>query len=77
MEIDVTDKIRFGFNNDEYLPITKCVCGENYCMGEWWIHIDPEAELSTCDKCGAKFYFKLSTRVIQVIDDSIEELRDE
>jgi hypothetical protein len=30
MEKDVTEKMKFGFSDDEYLPIEKCICGREF-----------------------------------------------
>lgn len=65
---DVTDKVDFGNPDDEFLPMTKCVCGHKWDMwGGFTISIYRDSA-SECPKCNRKFYFRQSIRVYQVED---------
>ncbi|GAH10675.1 unnamed protein product [marine sediment metagenome] len=66
MNIDVTDKVDFQGNDDECLPITKCVCGEKFEPWRFMISIykdDPYA----CPACGRRLFFSMGIRVYEVI----------
>ena len=64
---DVTDLVEFGSNDDECLPLYKCVCGAKY---ESWkftlsIYSDPDWA-NECKFCGRKLYFSISIRVYEI-----------
>ncbi|KKM40390.1 hypothetical protein LCGC14_1563890 [marine sediment metagenome] len=67
-EIDVTAEVDFGWNDDETLPLTKCVCGEKW--GAWsgpllGIEKDYPTE---CPNCGRKLYWTTRIRVLEITD---------
>ena len=66
-DIDVTKDIRFGDNDGEYLPITKCVCGEKFNSWDFSISIYNDM-LTECPKCNRKFYFRNSITIYEVIE---------
>lgn len=68
---DVTALIEFGNNDDECLPVTKCLCGEEFPLWDFIIgyYRDWARE---CPKCGRKFYFENSVRVYEVSDEVSE-----
>lgn len=62
---DVTDQVEFNLNDDECLPLTKCVCGVefeswNFILG---VYKDDPKE---CPNCKRKLYFKPSIRVYEI-----------
>ena len=59
---DVTDQVGFGNNDDECLPITKCVCGATFPAWEFFISIYDD-EPYKCPECGLGLYFSLRIRV--------------
>jgi DNA-directed RNA polymerase subunit RPC12/RpoP len=59
---DVTDKVKFGENDSEFLPLKKCVCGKEFDFWEKILSIYPDAAVK-CRNCGRKLYFKVSIRV--------------
>ena len=62
---DVTSLVDFQNNDDELLPITKCVCGKTF--SPWTFNISIyEQDPSTCDGCGRKLFFRLGIRVFEV-----------
>jgi len=63
--VDVTDKVDFGINDDESLPLTTCVCGAAFETWSQIMGMGPERPW-TCPQCGAKLFFRLSIRVFQV-----------
>lgn len=64
--IDVTDKIDFNNNDDECLPLTKCVCGAEFQAWSFIISIYPNTAYA-CPACGRKLFFRLSIRVFEVL----------
>ena len=64
----VTDIVDFYLNDDEALPIIKCVCGAKFAPWDFFIGIDDGSDLSKCPKCGAKLYFTTSIDVYQRIE---------
>ena len=68
MSEDVTDQVEFGWNDDEFLPITRCICGKQYKLWELSLSIYKHIT-KTMPCCGAKLYFSLSTKVHKVTDE--------
>lgn len=62
---DVTDKVEFGWSDDELLPITKCLCGANFSYWEHSISIYEENPYK-CPKCGVGLYFRPDVRIYKV-----------
>lgn len=70
MMVDVTDKVQYGLNDDEALPLTKCVCGTAFEPWDMILSVyddTPEA----CPVCGRRLFFRVSIRVFEVIDGSV------
>ena len=65
---DVTNLVRFGDNDSECLPITRCVCGATFPAWEFIIGIYDD-EPYGCPKCGRKLYFSVSIRVFEKRDE--------
>ena len=67
MREDVTDQVEFGWNDDECMPITKCVCGSKFDM---WNHIISiyEEDPYKCPECRVGLYFRSAIRVYKVTD---------
>lgn len=65
---DVTALVEFGNNDDEFLPMLKCVCGAKYTLWDWSISIYREIE-EGCPSCGRKLYFRNAIRVYEVSND--------
>ena len=66
---DVTSQVDFQNNDDECLPITKCVCGKEFSAWSFMISIYEDGAYA-CPKCGAKLFFRLGIRVFQVEDEN-------
>jgi DNA-directed RNA polymerase subunit RPC12/RpoP len=62
---DVTDKVDFNNPDDEYLPLTRCVCGATFPSWDQVLSIYPEHPWE-CPACGAKLVFRNAVRVFQV-----------
>lgn len=71
--IDVTDLVEFKLNDDEFLPITKCVCGQSFKTWDFIISMD-KVSYSQCENCGRKFFFTASIRVFEVPTEAIKPL---
>ena len=67
--VDVTAQVNFHNNDDEYLPLTKCVCGAKFQPWTFVIAIYDD-DPSACSKCGREFFFKLDIRVYEVRRDN-------
>jgi len=62
---DVTDQVEYGLNDDELLPLKKCICGKTFAS---WNHLlgvykDSPTE---CPRCKRKYYFSVEIKVFQV-----------
>lgn len=68
-DLDVTDKVSFGNNDDESLPLTKCVCGQKFDEWEFIISIYPKDEAYACPNCKRRLYFRNTIRVFQAVDN--------
>lgn len=62
---DVTDLVEFGYNDDECLPIHKCVCGQTFRPWTFIISIYPEMAYK-CPNCNRELYFTISIKVFEV-----------
>lgn len=65
--IEVTRDVEFGNSDDEYLPITKCVCGEKFTLWDFSIGIYDDM-VDECPKCGAKLFFTNHIQVFQIVE---------
>ncbi len=66
---DVTDSVDFELNDDECLPLTKCVCGKKYDVWSTIIRmgsIDDDPVPMPC--CGRKLFFYSGISVHEVED---------
>ncbi len=63
--IEVTDKVNFEYNDDECLPITKCVCGEKFVIWDQILGVYKDNPWE-CPKCGAKLFFTINIQVYEV-----------
>lgn len=64
---DVTEEVEFGWNDDEYLPIIKCVCGEKFDLYDEMVSVyysDPW----TCPNCGTQLIWEQKITVYEVMD---------
>ena len=68
MHKDVTNLVDFHNNDDECLPITKCVCGAKFTPWDFFISIYDD-DPYRCPLCGKKLFFRLDIRVFEVIDE--------
>jgi hypothetical protein len=66
--VDVTDKVNFENNDDECLPLTKCVCGKEFNAWGFIISIyDNSAE--ECPNCHRKFYFRNNINIYEIVEE--------
>ena len=64
---DVTTEVRFGANDDEYLPLTRCRCGASWeAWGGPTLCIYPD-DPTPCPECGRRYYFANGIRVYEVL----------
>jgi hypothetical protein len=65
MPLDVTAEVCFGTNDDEALPLLKCVCGKKFDLWNAIVSVYPDNPWQ-CDECGRQLYFRNSITVYQV-----------
>lgn len=65
---DVTKQMDFGFNDEEFLPIEKCVCGKEFPYWSFFIDIY-ENNPTECPYCKRKFFFSVGIRIYEVIEN--------
>ncbi len=65
MLVDVTAQTASGFNDDESLPITKCVCGAKFEYWDFFVGLG-EDSAAECPKCGRKLCFSVDIRIYEV-----------
>uniref|UniRef100_A0A6M3JYV4 Uncharacterized protein n=1 Tax=viral metagenome TaxID=1070528 RepID=A0A6M3JYV4_9ZZZZ len=64
MDKDITDKCRFGGNDDECLPLEKCACGREF--DSWDFILGPYRDTPhECD-CGRKLYFRNKITIYEI-----------
>lgn len=68
MNKDITEFVNYDNPDDEYLPITECICGKRFAPWEFIISIYEET-FNKCPECGAKLFFRNTIRVYQVVED--------
>ena len=62
---DVTNKIEFDNLTDGYLPITKCLCGQEFDDWNFLISIYSDFPYE-CPNCGVKLYYENKIKIFQV-----------
>ena len=68
---DVTELVRTGSVDDEFMSIGKCVCGEEFKPWNFSISIYRK-DAHECPKCGRKLYFQQTVRVFEVVDTPLK-----
>lgn len=66
--VDVSNQMDWNLPDDEFLPVTKCVCGTKFPVWSFSVSIYDDNP-KTCPICGRKFFFSNSIRIYEVIDD--------
>ena len=67
MDRDVTEQVTFEFNDDEALPLTRCVCGKKFRAWECILGVYPDMP-DACPACGRYLYFSVEIRVYEVVE---------
>jgi len=65
---DVTLSVGFGNNDDEYLPVTKCVCGEKFASWDYVLSIYRDIKYEGYPKCKRRLYFRNKITIYEVVD---------
>lgn len=65
--LDVTDAVEFSNNDDECLPLTKCICGAKWSPWSGPILSIYDDSPTECPQCRRRFIFHLGIRVKQVL----------
>jgi len=65
--IDITDKVDFDNNDDEYLPLNKCVCGKEFPRWEFTLGIYDDMP-TECPACHRKMFFRLGITVYEIVE---------
>lgn len=66
---DVTHLVDFELNDDELLPLTRCVCGATFQAWTFTLGVYDD-DPNECDYCGRKLYFRPEIHVYEVQDGS-------
>ena len=75
MDKDITDAVQFLGNDGEYLPLTKCVCGEKFRAWDFVLEAR-KTHYHKCPNCKRRLYFRNSISVYEVVDDDNQPLPD-
>lgn len=65
--VDVTKDVAFENNDDESLPLTRCLCGATWRPWNGPILSVYDDQPTSCGACGREFYFSNQIHVYQVI----------
>ena len=65
MSTNVTTKVDFLGNDDECLPILKCVCGKIFPAWTFIISIYEDTP-TPCPDCGRKLWFSMGIQVYEI-----------
>ena len=65
---DITDKVAFGNNDDEFLPLLQCACGREFDPWSFVISIYPDNP-TECPECKRKLWFSIEIKVYGVVGD--------
>lgn len=66
MIIEITDKVEFDLNDDESLPLTKCVCGKKFEAWNFIIGVDKDKQyMKQCSACGRFLFWELTIKVFE------------
>lgn len=65
--LDVTDQVEFGNNDDEWLSLNKCVCGERFDKDGGCLSLGFYEDIAhECPVCKRKFIFKVKINVYEI-----------
>lgn len=71
MTREVTNLVKFNDKDNEFLSISKCMCGKEFNSWEFSISIYPES-IHPCPNCGREMYFKsyINIKVYEFVDEN-------
>jgi len=61
---DITNEVEFNLNDDELLPLTKCVCGKEFMPWSFVLGVYEDSP-TPCPECKRKMYFRIEIRVYE------------
>lgn len=64
MDKDITNKVSFGRNDDECLPLTKCACGKEFRHWDFTIGMERDYPKS-CPNCKREMFFTLKIKIYE------------
>ena len=67
---DITNDVEFELNDDDCLPLTKCVCGKTFGFWNFVLGMDGE-DCSKCPECKREMYFLIKIMVFE--KESVEK----
>lgn len=62
---DITDKVKFGGNDDELLSLLECICGQTFESWTFLLNADKSSPVK-CPGCGRKLFFEVGIRVYEI-----------
>jgi hypothetical protein len=66
-KLDVTEKVEFDWNDNECLPLTKCVCGAEFKLWTFIISIY-EDDPYYCPECKRGLFWTTRIKVYEVLE---------
>jgi DNA-directed RNA polymerase subunit RPC12/RpoP len=66
--VDVTESVNFGSNDEEILPLTRCVCGKEFDYWGFVLNIYP-TNPAQCPSCKRKLFFAVNIAVYEIKED--------
>ena len=69
---DVTDQVGIeGLPDEELLSVTRCICGKEFGVWEFYISIYPD-DPYRCPSCGHSFYYTNHVSVYALTEREVE-----
>jgi len=65
---DITDKVEFGLNDDDLLPLLECICGQTFESWTFLLNADENSPVK-CPNCGRKLFFEVEIRVYEIKEE--------
>lgn len=62
-DVEVTDKVEYGWAEGENLPLLKCHCGQKFGYWEFYIPYKNNGVSQECPNCKKKLYFTYEMKV--------------
>lgn len=68
MRKNITSKVKCNLNDGEFLPLTRCVCGEEFENWDFLLNMESDSA-KECPKCNRKMFFTVDIKVFEVVEE--------